>query len=469
MTLSPRHVIVLAAGKGTRMRAARPKVLHRIGGHPLVGHVLDAAAPLRAVTTTVIVGHQAEAVEAAVSALGHPRLRFVRQEPQAGTAHALLQAERALAGARGTLVVLSGDAPLVRAATLAQLVEHHEARGAAATVVTAVVERPYGYGRVVRLDGALVRVVEEADASPEQRRIREVNAGIYAFDLAPLFGALHAVPEAGPKQERYLPAILSRYRRRGLTVETVAAPDAREVRGVNSQAELAELGSVMRQVKNEELMASGVTIEDPATTYIDRDVRVGPDTVIHPGVTLEGRTVVGARCELRSGVRITDSTLGDDVVVNDCSVVVRSEVAAGARVGPFAHLRPESTLGAGARVGAFVEVKRSTLGDGAKANHLSYLGDATLAAGVNVGAGTITCNYDGESKHPTKIEEGAFIGSGTELVAPVTVGRGAYVAAGSCITEDVPAGALGVARGRQANKAGWAAKRNRRPPETGAD
>lgn len=469
MSASPRHVIVLAAGQGTRMRTARPKVLHRIGGHPLVGHVLDAAAPLRAVTTTVIVGHQAETVEAAVRALGHPRLRFVRQETQAGTAHALLQAEGALAGARGTLVVLSGDAPLVRAATLAQLVEHHESRGAAATVVTALLERPYGYGRVVRLDGALVRVVEEADASPEQRRIREVNAGIYAFDLAPLFGALHAVPEAGPKHERYLPAILSRYRRRGLTVETVTAPDAREVRGVNSQAELAELGSVMRHVKNEELMAAGVTIEDPATTYIDRDVEVGSDTVIHPGVTLEGRTVVGARCEIRSGVRITDSTLGDDVVVNDCSVVVRSAVAAGARVGPFAHLRPESTLGAGARVGAFVEVKKSTLGDGAKANHLSYLGDATLEAGVNVGAGTITCNYDGAAKHPTKIEEGAFIGSGTELVAPVTVGRGAYVAAGSCITEDVPAGALGVARGRQANKDGWAAKRKRRAPETGTD
>ena len=415
------------------------------------------------------IARAARVPEAAVRALGRPRLRFVRQEPQAGTAHALLQAEGALAGARGTLVVLSGDAPLVRAATLARLVEHHEEQGAAATVVTAEVERPYGYGRVVRVDGALVRIVEEADASPEQRRIREVNAGIYAFDLAPLFAALHAVPEAGPKHERYLPAVLSRYRRRGLTVETVAAPDAREVRGVNSQAELAELGSVMRHIKNAELMAGGVTIVDPATTYVDRDVSVGPDTVIHPGVTLEGRTVVGARCELRSGVRIADSTLGDDVTVNDCSVVVRSEVAGGARVGPFAHLRPESALGAGARVGAFVEVKKSTLGDGAKANHLSYLGDATIEAGVNVGAGTITCNYDGEAKHPTRIEAGAFIGSGTELVAPVTVGRGAYVAAGSCITEDVPAGALGVARGRQANQAGWAAKRSRGGPATRAD
>ena len=459
--MSARHVIVLAAGKGTRMQTARPKVLHRIGGQPLVGHVLDAAAPLGAVSTTVIVGHQAQTVEAAVRALGRPRLRFVRQEPQAGTAHALLQAEGGLAGARGTLVVLSGDAPLIRAATLARLVEHHESRRAAATVVTAVVERPYGYGRVVRVDGALVRIVEEADASPEQRRIREVNAGIYAFDLAPLFGALHAVPEAGPKHERYLPAVLSRYRRRGLTVETLVAGDAREVRGVNSQAELAELGSVMRQIKNEELMAAGVTIEDPATTYIDRDVVVGPDTVIHPGVTLEGRTAVGARCVLRSGVRIADSTLGDDVTVNDCSVVVRCEVAGGARIGPFAHLRPESSLAAGARVGAFVELKKAALGAGAKANHLSYIGDATLDAGVNVGAGTITCNYDGEAKHATTVEADAFIGSGTQLVAPVTVGRGAYVAAGSCITKDVPAGALAIARGRQTNKDGWAARRKR--------
>ena len=457
--MSVRHVIVLAAGKGTRMRTERPKVLHRIGGHPLIAHVLDAAAALGPVSTTVVVGHRAAAVEAAVRALGRPRLRFVRQEPQAGTAHALLQAESVLAGAVGTLVALSGDAPLIRAATLAELVAHHESAGAAATVVTAALERPYGYGRVVRHEGGLVRVVEEADASPEQRRIREVNAGIYAFDLVPLFDALRAVPEAGPRHERYLPGVLSWYRRRGAVVETVAAGDAREVRGVNSQAELAELGSVMRQRKNEELMAAGVTIEDPATTYVDRDVVVGPDTVIHPGVTLEGRTVVGARCELRGGVRISDSTLGDDVTVNDCSVVVRAEVASGARIGPFAHIRPESTLGAGARVGAFVEMKKASLGAGAKANHLSYLGDAAIEAGVNVGAGTITCNYDGAAKHPTTVEADAFIGSGTQLVAPVTVGRGAYVAAGSCITEDVPAGALGIARGRQANKLDWAAKR----------
>ncbi len=467
--MSVRHVVVLAAGKGTRMQSARPKVLHRIGGHPLVAHVLRAAATLNPVSTTVIVGHQAETVEAAVRGLDRPRLRFVRQEPQAGTAHALLQAEGALSGAIGTLVVLSGDAPLIRSATLSRLVEHHESRRAAATVVTAVIERPYGFGRIVRHEGALARIVEEVDASPEQRRIREVNAGIYAFDLAPLFGALHAVPEAEPKHERYLPAVLSGYRRRGLIVETVGAGDAREVRGVNSQAELAELCSVMRQLKNEELMAAGVTIEDPATTYIDRDVEVGPDTVIHPGVKLEGRTVIGARCELRGGVRIADSTLGDDVTVNDCSVVVRSAVADGARIGPFAHVRPESTLGEGARVGAFVEVKKSTLGEGAKANHLSYIGDATLEAGVNVGAGTITCNYDGEAKHPTMVEAGAFIGSGTQLVAPVTVGRGAYVAAGSCITEDVPAGALAVARGRQANKDGWAANRKRSGPGAPSD
>jgi bifunctional UDP-N-acetylglucosamine pyrophosphorylase/glucosamine-1-phosphate N-acetyltransferase len=458
--LTERHVLVLAAGKGTRMRSSRPKVLHRLAGCPLVEHVLRAADPLAAASTTLVVGHQSEVVERALDAT-RDALRFVRQEQQLGTAHAVLQAEPVLAGQSGTLVVLMGDAPLVSSRTTQALAETHERTGAAATVLTATIERPYGYGRIVRRGGRVAEVVEEADATSEQRALREVNSGIYAFDLAPLFAALRAVPEAGPKRERYLPGILRRYREQGLTVETVIAA-ADEIRGINSRHELAEAGSLMRHRKNEEMMAAGVTIVDPATAYVDVDVEVGPDTVIHPGVMLEGRTSIGARCELHAGVRIVNSIIGDDVTVNNHSVIIAAEIAAAVRVGPFAHIRPGSAVGEQATVGNFVEIKKATLGPGAKAGHLSYIGDAVVGAGANVGAGTITCNYDGVAKHRTTIGEDAFVGSGTQLVAPVTVERGAYVAAGSCITDDVPADALALARARQVNKPGRAAVRRKR-------
>ena len=438
------HVIVLAAGQGRRMGGTRPKVLHRLAGRTLIGHVLRAATTLAPTSTTVVVGHQADAV---VQAIG-PGPRFVRQAPQLGTAHALLQAEPVLAGSAGSLVVLSGDVPRIRPDTLRRLAAAHAAAGAAATVLTAELPRPFGYGRVVRLDGRFGRIVEETEATPAQRAIREVNSGIYVFDLEPLFEALRRIPAAGPRRERYLPAVLSLYRRQGLAVETVGAGDPHEIRGINSQTELAEVSHIMRQNKNEELMAAGVTIEDPATTYIDDDVRIGPDTVIHPGVTLEGSTTIGARCELHSGVRIANSAVGDDVTVNNFCVITGAQVDAGGRIGPFAHLRPGTVVRETARVGNFVELKKATLGPGSKANHLSYVGDATVGAGVNVGAGTITCNYDGESKHRTTVEDGAFIGSGTQLVAPVTIGRGAYVAA--------------VARTRQDNKPDWATRRRRR-------
>ena len=453
--MTERHVLVLAAGKGTRMRSSRPKVLHRLAGSPLVEHVLRAADPLGASSTTLVVGHQAEVVERELAVTRSRALRFVRQDVQLGTAHAVLQAEPALAGKHGTLIVLMGDAPLVSPATTRALAETHERAAAAATVLTATIERPYGYGRIVRHAGQLAEVVEEADATPEQRTLREVNSGIYAFDLAPLFPALRAVPAAGPGNERYLPGILRRYSEQGLTVETVIAAD-HEIRGINSRHELAEAGSLMRHRKNEELMAAGVTIVDPATAYVDVDVEVGPDTVIHPGVILEGRTSIGARCELHAGVRIVNSVVGDDVTVNNHSVIIEAEIAAAARVGPFAHLRPGSAIGAEAKVGNFVEIKKATLGAGSKAGHLSYLGDAAVGAGANIGAGTITCNFDGAEKHRTTIGDEVFVGSGTQLVAPVTIEQGAYVAAGSCITEDVPAGALAVARGRQVNKEGRA-------------
>ena len=457
--MAHRHVIILAAGKGTRMRTRQPKVFHRLAGHRLIDHVLDAAAPLRAVTTTLVIGHQADEVERELSE--RRGLAFVRQEPQLGTAHALLQTEGTLADARGTLVVLSGDVPRIRASTLATLVETHERAGAAATVITAHVDRPFGYGRIIRQGGTLLHIVEETDATPAERQIAEINSGIYAFDPAPLFATLKEIPEAGPRHERHLPALLHMYRRRGLVVETVTAADAGEIRGINSQTELAEVKRMMNQTKNEELMAAGVTIEDPATTYIDRDVVVGADTVIHPGVTFQGQTTVGERCEIHSGVRLVDATVGDAVTINDFCVITDTRIADGARVGPFAHLRPGTALGEEARVGNFVELKKTTLGPGSKANHLSYVGDATVGARVNVGAGTITCNYDGTSKSQTIIGDGVFIGSGTQLVAPVSVGDDAYIGAGSCITDDVPAGALAVARGRQVNKDGWVERRRR--------
>ena len=453
-----RHVIVLAAGKGVRMASGRPKVLHRLAGRPLIGHVLEAATALSPASTTVVVGHQADLIEQTIG----PGPRFIRQEPQLGTAHALLQAEQLLAGVEGSLIVLSGDVPRIRPATLRRLADAHDATRAAATVLTAELPSPYGYGRVVRQRGRLAGIVEETDATPAQRAIREVNSGIYVFDLTPLFETLRRIPEAGPRRERYLPAVLALHRRRGLTVETVAVGDPNEIRGVNSQTELAEVGRMMRQSKNEELMAVGVTLEDPATAYVDADVVVGRDTVIHPGVMLEGSTTVGDRCELHAGVRIVNSTVGDDVTIDNFCLIADSTIESGARVGPFAHLRPGTVVGAEARVGNFVEVKKAALGARSKVNHLSYVGDAAIGEAVNVGAGTITCNYDGRSKHETTVEDGAFIGSGAQLVAPVTVGRGAYVAAGSCVTDDVPAGALAVARGRQENKPGWADRKGRR-------
>ena len=394
-------------------------------------------------------------------------VRFVVQEPQLGTAHALRQVEPLLAGQTGTLVLLSGDVPLLRGSTLLHLVTAHHDAAAAATVVTSKVERPYGYGRVIRTEGRIVRIVEERDASPAERQIREINSGIYAFDLAPLFDALRTIAAGNAQGEYYLTDLIAIYHRRKRPVETVLAENPQEIRGINSRTELAEVSAIMRQTKNEELMGAGVTLIDPATTYIDPDVEVGPDTVIHPGVVLQGQTRIGAACEIHAYVRMVDTELEDRVTILNFCVLIGARVAEGASVGPFAHLRPDSTVGQSAKVGNFVELKKTTLGAGSKANHLSYLGDATIGSNVNVGAGTITCNYDGHTKHPTVIDEGAFIGSDTQLIAPVRVGKGAYVAAGSSITEDVPDGALGIARGRQTNVEGWVERRSRAPqPDT---
>lgn len=451
------HIVILAAGKGTRMKSTLPKVLHKAGELPLLEHVFRAAAALDPVSTTVIVGHQAETVQQATpEQLG---LTFAVQQPQLGTGHALLQAEPILAGRNGTVVLLSGDVPLLRPDTLQRLVQTHYDRNAAATVLTAVVDNPHGYGRIIRDDsGGICAIVEHKDASADERRVTEINSGIYAFNLDGLFPALKTIGASNAQGEYYLPDLVTIYRARGLVVETVVAADPREILGVNSRRELAEVSAILKRTRNDALMEAGVTIVDPDSAFIGPDVTIGTDTVIHPGVHLEGRTSIGSGCVINSGVRIVDSRIDDDVVVNNFCVIVESQVSRGAKVGPFAHIRPQSNVGEEAHVGNFVELKKTTLGRGSKANHLSYLGDATIGEKVNIGAGTITCNYDGVNKHQTVIEDGAFIGSDSQLVAPVRVGEGAYVAAGSSITEDVAAGALAISRGKQTNKPGWVAR-----------
>jgi len=454
------HVVILAAGKGTRMKSALPKVLHHVAGRPLIEHVLARAEALGPRSTTIVVGHQAESL---TSALSRRRdLTFVVQEPQLGTAHALLQTESALAGATGLLVLLSGDVPLLSAGTLKTLVDRHTSRGASATVVTAVVDDPRSYGRIVRSGEQIARIVEEKDATPAERQIREINSGIYAFSLEGLFDTVRSVAAENAQNEYYLPDLVSIYRQKGLVVETVTVSNADEIRGINSRGELAAVSRIVRDQKNAELMASGVTIDDPATAYIDRDVTVGADTVIHPCVFLEGRTTIGAGCEIHSGARIVDSQIGDRVVVLNHSVINGSRVAADASIGPFAHLRADVEVREKARVGNFVEMKKTVLGAGSKASHLAYLGDASIGEKVNIGAGTITCNYDGVSKNRTTIEDGAFIGSDSQLIAPVTVGKGAYVGSGSTIRENVPGGALAVSAGKQRNIDGWVENKKKR-------
>ena len=380
--MSDTHVVVLAAGKGTRMKSAMPKVLHVAGGRSLIEHALHIAASLDPSSVVVVVGHEADLLRTALAKrLG---LAFAVQEPQLGTGHALLQAEPLLRAARGTLVLLSGDVPLLRADSLAALVAKHQAREAAATVLTAVVAAPDGYGRIVRDGDRIASIVEHKDASAVEREIREINSGIYAFDIAPLFAALREIGSSNAQGEYYLPDLVKIYRSRGLTVETVRVEDPREILGVNSRKELADVASILKARKNDELMAAGVTLVDPASAFIGPDVTIGADTVIQPGVYLEGHTRIGARCLIHSGVRIVNSVVDDGAIVNNFCVIIDSHISRDAQVGPFAHLRPHSDVGVEARVGNFVELKNTSLGRGSKAQHLSYLGDATIGEKVNI-------------------------------------------------------------------------------------
>ena len=453
-------VVVLAAGKGTRMKSDRAKVLHAIAGRPMIEHVLRTVDTLEADQTVLVVGHGEDQVRAALK--DRPGIEFVLQSPQLGTGHALLQTEPVLAGKSGTVLLLYADVPLLEANTLRRLLETHARQRAAATVLTTVVDDPYGYGRIVRdAAGDVERIVEERDASGDERAIKEINSGIYAFALESLFASLHQLATDNAQGEYYLTDLVAMYRQRKRPVATLCLEQPSELRGVNTRVDLAEITAIMRANKNRAAMLAGVTLEDPASTAIDDEVTIGPDTVLGRGVLLEGKTTVGAGCRIQANVRVTNATIGDRVTILDHSVIADSTVEAGASVGPFAHVRPNSHIAENARVGNFVELKKTRLGRASKASHLAYLGDATIGEHVNVGAGTITCNYDGQQKNPTVIDDGAFIGSDSQLIAPVTIGKGAYVAAGSSITQDVPAGALAIARGRQENKPGWAASRDK--------
>ena len=440
----PLEVFILAAGLGTRMKSKRAKVLHELGGLPLITHVCRTAQTLEPRGIFVVVGHQAAEVEEVVRTQVGDLARFVLQAQQRGTGDAVEAARDVLENSDSLLLILSGDVPLVRPDTLARLVEHHRATGSDCTILSVRQENPTGYGRVVRDDqNSFVRVVEHKDATMDQRQIREINSGIYCFDTRKLFEALKHIEPANQQGEYYLTDVPEILLSGGARVSVYLHTDSREVSGVNTRADLAEFENLVRRNTIRSLMIeSGVTFIDPSHAYISPEAKIGMDCVIYPNVSIEGRSTIGEGCTIRAGARITDSHLGDNVVIKDHSVIVDSEIDSNCSVGPFAHVRMNTRLEEGAAVGNFVEVKKSRLGRQTKAMHLSYLGDATIGEETNIGAGTITCNYDGTRKHETIIEDGVKIGSDTMLVAPVRVGARSVTGAGSVVTKDVPPDSL---------------------------
>jgi bifunctional UDP-N-acetylglucosamine pyrophosphorylase / glucosamine-1-phosphate N-acetyltransferase len=444
--------IILAAGLGTRMKSDKAKVLHQILGRPMIAYLLDTLKEADIQDIVVVVGHQAELVQEALKDFG---VRFVIQEPQLGTGHAVQVAMPAVPPQAGTVMVLCGDAPLISAESIQELQRLHHSTGAAVTVQTIVLPDGAHYGRVVRDEAHRVSAVLQSKDSkdrPDILAIREINTGAYCFDAAFLVDGLTKIPKSPVTGEIYLTDLIHIARQQGRGVEALIDPDREALLGINSRAELAAATQTVKRRINARHLDQGVTLIDPESTYIEPGVSIGRDTVIYPNVYLQGNTVIGENCLIEASVKIVDSILENQVHIKMGCVITQSRLGAGADTGPFAHLRPLSDLRPGVHVGNFVEVKKSVLHQGVKAGHLTYLGDAEVGAGANVGAGTITCNYDGEKKHPTIIGEKAFIGSNTALVAPVSVGAGAYVGAGSTITQDVPPGQLGLARARQVNK-----------------
>ncbi len=473
--MSRTWTVILAAGEGKRMRSGRAKVLHRLGGRPLIAYPVALARAVGARGTVVVVNHQGDAVRDALA--GIPGLRFAEQTEPRGTGHALAMAKGLVPGEATELLLLYADVPLLSQATLERLLAHHRCARAAATVLTFAPADPTGYGRILRRGGArgrVVGIVEERDATAAQRRLRECNSGIYCFDPRWLWPALDRLSSENDQGEFYLTDVIGLLARGRRRVEAARVDDPREVAGVNDRRQLAELEAVVRARTLGRLMDEGVTVLDPSTTYVEADVTVGRDTVLYPGVHLGGRTVIGEGCVIGTGCQLTDMSVGDRVTLRPYCVAEASLVEADVKLGPFARLRAGTVIQAGADVGNFIEIKKSTIGRGVKAHHVGYLGDATVGEGANIGAGMVICNYDGVRKHETHIGARAFVGTNSSLVAPLRIGDDAYVGAGSVITKDVPAGALAVGRAEQVVKEGWAERRRRRQtggnePPAGSD
>ena len=450
--------VILAAGKGTRMKSAVVKVLHPAAGRPMISWPVDAARVAGASPIVLVVGHQADAVKSAFQ--GSSEIRCALQEEQLGTGHAVACAREQLSGFNGTVLILCGDTPLLRAETLQGLIAYHREQGASLTVLTAVMENPYGYGRVVR-DGAgrVMRIVEQKDSTPEEQSIREINSGIYCMEAGFLNANIGSISSDNAQKEFYLTDLVAIAAEKGLTCLGLSTDDADEIMGVNDRVQLAEAARILRGRINHDLMCSGVSLIDPGHTYIDHGVAIGADTVISPNCTISGTTTIGAGCVIEIGVSIHDCSIGDDCHIKAGSVLEGSRLQAAVSVGPMAHLRPGSVLNDHVKIGNFVETKKVVMGVGSKASHLTYLGDAEIGRDVNIGCGTITCNYDGVNKHRTIIGDDVFIGSDVQLVAPVQVGRNSLVAAGTTVTVDVPADSLALSRVPQVNKVGWRLKK----------
>jgi bifunctional UDP-N-acetylglucosamine pyrophosphorylase/glucosamine-1-phosphate N-acetyltransferase len=448
--------LILAAGKGTRMKSRKAKVLHKAGGRTLVEHAVRAARGVSS-DAYIVVGYQTEKVREVL-----PNAKFIEQKKQLGTGHAVMAARKSFAHYRGHVLILPGDVTLIRPSTLEAFVKFHRQGGYRASVLTADVPDPTNYGRIVRRgENAIERIVEHRDASPEILEIKEINSGIYLFSAPVLFAALTRIRNSNAQREYYLTDVVEILVSQGLQVAAWKAPEAAEILGINTRQELAAVDRIMRRRKCESLMSDGVTIIDPGSTFIDEDVRIGTDSVIYPFVQIYGGSVIGDDVTIHSYSRISNSKIGARATLLEGCVIADSAVGEDGFVGPFAHLRPGTALADKVKVGNFVEIKKSSLGEGTKAPHLAYVGDATVGKNVNIGAGVITCNYDGFSKHATVIEDDAFIGTDSQLIAPVRIGKRAYVAAGSSITDDVPPDALAIARGRQTIKEGWAKGRRR--------
>lgn len=443
--------VILAAGKGTRMKSKLPKVLHNVCGQTMLSYVLDAAHGAGIRKIIVVVGYGGDQVVREVAG----RAQIVHQPEQLGTAHALLQAGPFLSNFGGHVLVLCGDTPLIEAGTLTGLIRSHKSTNAVATVLTTILENPTGYGRVVRNgQGGIAKIVEQRDAAPEELQIHEVNTGIYCFKADGLFADLDSLSADNVQGEYYLTDIIEKNVERGRRVGAVTLANPLEVKGINDRVQLAEAECYMRRQILSDLMFAGVTITDPQSTFIDKKVQVGQDTIIHPYTFIEGVTVIGEDCVIGPGAHLTDTVVGDGVSIQH-SLIEESRMGDGCSIGPYSHLRPGNSLGRRVKIGNFSEVKKSVVGDNSKVSHLSYVGDAFLGKNVNIGAGTITCNYDGHNKWPTRIDDGVLTGSNTNLVAPVKIGAGAITGAGSTITKDVPAGSLAVERSKQKVILGW--------------